>query len=543
MYQALYRKYRPLTFDDLIGQEHITTVLKNQVEAGEISHAYLFSGTRGTGKTSAAKIFSRAINCLNEENKPCNKCSSCLENLNASTIDVIEIDAASNSSVDNIRDLKDRAFYQPTSQKYKVYIIDEVHMLSKSAFNALLKILEEPPKHLIFILATTEPERIPLTILSRCQKYQFKRIDSEVLANGLRRIAEKEGFVVDNKTIELIVSSSDGSFRDALSILDQLLTSGKDTIDIEYAMDVLGMVSSGKLFDLVNNLIDSRPDSAFNVLNDIISSGKEIEQLCKDILSHFRYLMIARVATGTLSRYVYSDNEEYIQQSKRIPLDKILSAMEVLIKQLSEMRYSQQQRALLEISVITISEILGRVDKSETPQPSKRKDVAVEVKKNVESKTISEEPIGVKPASAGTHLEREVEKPKIVSSADKDVDKPILESSSDINIEDIQTDWIAILNDIKNSKKKSLHALIIEASIVSMKNGMLTLGFDEKYSFHKSQLSEASNIEIVENVLSMFYNKAIKVNTVFLKEKNENSIDKDIETLIGMVGKENVEII
>ena len=176
MYKALYRKYRPKTFDDVIGQEHITRVLKNQLKTNTISHAYLFSGTRGTGKTSCAKILARAVNCESDGEKPCNVCASCLESLDDSSIDIIEMDGASNSGVDHIRNLKDRAFYQPTSLKYKVYIIDEVHMLTREAFNALLKILEEPPAHLIFILATTEQERIPLTILSRCQKFQFRRI-------------------------------------------------------------------------------------------------------------------------------------------------------------------------------------------------------------------------------------------------------------------------------------------------------------------------------------------------------------------------------
>lgn len=535
MYQALYRKYRPLNFDEIVGQEHITTVLKNQIESGEISHAYLFSGTRGTGKTSAAKIFSRAINCLDEGPKPCNKCSACLENLNSSTIDIIEIDAASNNGVDNIRDLKDRAFYQPTSQKYKVYIIDEVHMLSKGAFNALLKILEEPPKHLIFILATTEPERIPLTILSRCQKYQFKRIESNKLLSALKKIADKENVSVDEKTFELIISSSDGSFRDALSILDQLLTSGKSEVDYDFAMGILGMVDSGMIFDLIDNLLLDKSDVAFEILDEIISSGKDIEQLCKDLLSHFRYLMIAKVAKNTLSRYIYSDNEEYIAQSEKIKLDDILKSMDVLIKQLNEMRYSQQQRALLEISAITISEILGKRTGVSAPHA----EVKTETVKAKETKTEVKkaEPRGVLTQADSIESFPEADLIKPEEDGVKELD------SSDINMEDIHSDWISILNEIKNSKKKSLHALIIESTVVSMEKGVLTLGYDEKYSFHKMQLSDPGNLEIVEKVISMFYNKPIKVNTIFINDKKDELIKKDIDILTELVGSENVEII
>ena len=233
MHKALYRVYRPKTFEDVVGQEHIVKTLKNQIKNNNIGHAYLFSGTRGTGKTSTAKIFARAVNCLNPINEePCNECEICRDTLNDNIMDVVEIDAASNNSVDDIRELRESVKYTPSKAKYKVYIIDEVHMLSQGAFNALLKTLEEPPSYVIFILATTEPHKIPATILSRCQRFDFKRVSSKDIAARMAYICEKEDIEVEDKALNLIARNSQGALRDALSILDQCMSFGNDKIDI-----------------------------------------------------------------------------------------------------------------------------------------------------------------------------------------------------------------------------------------------------------------------------------------------------------------------
>src|SRR5690554_1038160 len=237
MYQALYRQYRPKTFDELLGQSHITTTFKNQIKMGNIGHAYLFSGTRGTGKTSAAKIFSRAVNCLNPQGgNPCNECENCQGILDETIMDVIEMDAASHNSVEDIRDLRDKVVYPPSKVAYKVYIIDEVHMLSKSAFNALLKTLEEPPKHLIFLLATTEPERLPQTILSRCQRFDFRRITKQDMVLNMKKIIQDMDIQVDDRVLNLIASNSDGAMRDALSLLDQCISFSGERLDYEDAL-------------------------------------------------------------------------------------------------------------------------------------------------------------------------------------------------------------------------------------------------------------------------------------------------------------------
>ena len=280
MYKALYRKYRSKTFDELYGQEAVVASLKNQVKNNEISHAYIFQGTRGTGKTV--------------DGNPCNECENCKRILNESVLDVVEMDAASNNGVDDIRDLKDKVIYPPQALKYKVYIIDEVHMLSKGAFNALLKILEEPPRHLIFILATTEIEKIPATILSRSQKFNFKRISVEDIESNLKRITELEGKSCDEEVFTLIAKTADGAMRDALSVLDQLLTKNKDHIRLEDAMEVLGISSSDLLFSLSKAMIGRNMSESLNIIDEIYREGVDFNTLSSQILSHFRDILLVK---------------------------------------------------------------------------------------------------------------------------------------------------------------------------------------------------------------------------------------------------------
>ena len=275
MYQALYRQYRPKTFDELLGQNHVTTILRNQIEKENIGHAYLFSGTRGTGKTSAAKIFSRAVNCLNPiDGNPCNECQNCKGIVDETIMDVIEMDAASHNSVDDIRELKEKIVYSPSRVKYKIYIIDEVHMLSKSAFNALLKTLEEPPKHLIFILATTEPEKLPQTILSRCQRFDFKRITKKDIVLNMKNILKDIDIEIEDDVLNLIARNSDGAMRDALSLLEKCISFSKDKIEYEDAISVLGIVNKNLIFEFIENIKDKNLEKALMSIDGIIQNGK-----------------------------------------------------------------------------------------------------------------------------------------------------------------------------------------------------------------------------------------------------------------------------
>ena len=292
-YTALYRKFRPSTFDQVKGQDHIVQTLKNQINANRIGHAYLFCGTRGTGKTSVAKIFAKAVNCEHPvDGSPCNECETCRGITNGSAMNVIEIDAASNNGVDNIRQIRDEIQYSPSSGKYTVYIIDEVHMLSIGAFNALLKTLEEPPAYVIFILATTEPHKIPITILSRCQRYDFKRISIDTIAARLSELMEKESIEVEDKAIRYVAKAADGSMRDALSLLDQCIAfylGQKLTYD--NVLDVLGAVDNEIFSRLTRSVIDSDVTTSLNILDEIIMQGREPGQFVNDFIWYLRNLM------------------------------------------------------------------------------------------------------------------------------------------------------------------------------------------------------------------------------------------------------------
>ena len=293
-YQALYRQFRPEVFRDMVGQEHIVTALSNQIESGRIGHAYLFCGTRGTGKTTTARILSRAVNCENRHGSdPCNECPSCRAILSGSAIDVVEIDAASNTSVDNIRQIRDEITYPPVMLKYKVYIIDEVHMLSGGAFNALLKTLEEPPAHVIFILATTEYHKVPATILSRCQRFDFKRIASDQIQQQLKDVCEKTGATIDDTAAAVISYAADGSMRDGLAILDKCLSFGKNEVTGEIVTKILGIVDDNALFDISACIAQKDLAGLMEKTEYAVRDGRDPTLLTTYLIEHFRCLMIA----------------------------------------------------------------------------------------------------------------------------------------------------------------------------------------------------------------------------------------------------------
>jgi DNA polymerase-3 subunit gamma/tau len=295
-YIALYRKWRPLVFEDVVEQEHVVKTLKNAVKSARIAHAYLFCGTRGTGKTSMAKIFSRAINCLNpRDGDPCNECDICRGILSGSLLDVIEIDAASNNSVDNIRDIRDEVIYTPSSAKYKVYIIDEVHMLSSGAFNALLKTLEEPPSHAVFILATTEPHKLPATILSRCQRFDFRRIPIESIMGRLDRIAEASGVSLHKEASKLIAKMADGALRDAISILDQCMAVGAKEVSYEDVLTVVGIVNDTFISEIVDAINSKDINHILKMVEKLVMDGKDISKFVSDLVLYYRNLLICKI--------------------------------------------------------------------------------------------------------------------------------------------------------------------------------------------------------------------------------------------------------
>ncbi len=355
-YVALYRKWRPKTFDEVKGQEHICRTLKNQIVNNRIGHAFLFCGTRGTGKTSVAKILARAVNCTNsKDGNPCNQCEICKGILQEKLMNVVEIDAASNNGVDNIRDIKEQVMYPPTSGKYKVYIIDEAHMLSTGAFNALLKTLEEPPEYVIFILATTEVQKILSTIISRCQRYDFKRIDAETIFERLSLLCNEENIDIEDRALELIAKRADGAMRDALSLLDECSAYYQDKkIGYDEVLEVLGIADVSSYNKLFEALVNKDLSLALSVVDELVISGRELSQFVNDFIWYLRNaLVIKSIENFSSIVETTSENREIIANiTARVSKEMIIRDIKMFSELSSRMKYSSQKRVLLEVEII-----------------------------------------------------------------------------------------------------------------------------------------------------------------------------------------------
>ena len=359
MYTALYRSERPEVFDEILGQEHIVRILKHQIESGEVSHAYLFCGTRGTGKTTTARILAKGVNCLNEDPKkrPCGVCENCKAIKDGTFMDVIEIDAASNNGVENIRELRESVKYPPAVGRKKVYIIDEVHMLSPGAFNALLKTLEEPPENVMFILATTEPQKLPATILSRCLRLDFKRVPQKLLMEGMRRICEEKGVTLTESALKLLANCADGSVRDGLSVLDQVLASGQKEIDREAVLEYIGAAGEDFFIELTEQVSLRKVPEALLLVDRALADGKDVRGLMKDWMAHYRNLMITKFIRDPEDMLnMAAENLARIEeQSRHITMDEIRDAILRLSQTINEARWSTQPRILLELAIISIA--------------------------------------------------------------------------------------------------------------------------------------------------------------------------------------------
>ena len=357
-YTALYRKFRPTVFEDVKGQDHIVTTLKNQIRSGRMSHAYLFCGTRGTGKTTVAKIFAKAVNCEHPvDGSPCGQCPSCKSIAEGSSMNVIEIDAASNNGVDSIRRIVEEVNYSPAEGRYKVYIIDEVHMLSIGAFNALLKTLEEPPSYVIFILATTEVHKIPITILSRCQRYDFRRITIDTISDRLKELTQKEQVQIEEKAVRYIAKAADGSMRDALSLLDQCIAFYFDQeLTYDKVLDVLGAVDTEVFSRMLREVLKGDVTAALGVLQDIVLQGRELSQFVTDFTWYLRNLLLIKSAEGVEDIIdVSSDNLARLKEEAQIAEnDTIMRYIRVLSELSGQIRYAAQKRILIEIAIIKL---------------------------------------------------------------------------------------------------------------------------------------------------------------------------------------------
>lgn len=388
-YQALYRKWRPRTFDGVVGQTAITDTLKNAIKRGKISHAFLFAGPRGTGKTSCAKIFAKALNCTNlQDGEPCNECENCLAADQGTMNDIIEIDAASNNGVDEIRDIRDKVKYAPTQGKYKVYIIDEVHMLSMGAFNALLKTLEEPPEHVVFILATTELQKVPATIISRTQRYNFKRIDQHDLIARMTYILGQEKIDFEEKALEVIAQVADGGMRDSLSILDQILSYDQDKVKYEDALRITGYAAQEKIEQVLLNLLNCETSAALEIVHALLQDGASTKNILDELISLTVKGMLA-IKSNKEETFL---TEDYVSELTKIPEEKFYSLVQAANNALNDLRYTNQQQIPLDVFVVQVTQAPVKADNAPQQAEAISSDVVQTLKNQIDtlSKQIAE---------------------------------------------------------------------------------------------------------------------------------------------------------
>ena len=520
-YLALYRKYRPKTFDGIIGQENIVKTLKNQVQENKVSHAYLFTGSRGTGKTSAAKILARAVNCLEpKKGSPCNNCEICKILENKGHLDILEIDAASNNKVEEVRDLREKIKYSPVNGKYKVYIIDEVHMLTDSAFNALLKTLEEPPEHAMFILATTEAHKMPATILSRTIRFDFKLVEPEKLVQQLKYVLKNEGISYDDEALKAIASAAEGSVRDALSIADMCIGHSQKKIDYDSVIKALGATSNKTIFDFVNSIIEKKFKDIILKLDEIVKSGKNLQVFAKDLTVYFRNLIVLKNIEDKkqLDKMLILPDEIYekmLLQSEKETQENLILFMNNLSKSESDIRYSNNPKVILEATILdTIYDL------------ENNKENLLKRIENLE-KVIAAGP-NVKKINSGNVKTQNIKKNdvKTVPSIDdnKKVPKKILKKESEKEFEkEIKTDNQSDINLSKSEGFKLLGKVVLN---------LRKANEDEIYK----PLSNVEEIAVKKNKIIIFIKNPKDYNDL-IKSSNFSIIEKQFEK-----EKEGVEV-
>jgi len=490
-YLSLYRKWRSQSFDEIIGQDAIVKTLKNAISMNRLSHAYLFSGPRGTGKTSTARILAKALNCKKGLTpNPCGKCDQCQKIKDGHSVDVIEIDAASNRGIDEIRDLREKVRFAPVEGRYKVYIIDEVHMLTSEAFNALLKTLEEPPAHVIFVLATTEPNRVPLTILSRCQRLDFARIPLPKIVEHLKGVAKAEGFGIEEEALNLVARDGDGSMRDAISLLDQLVSFCGKKITFDDVITVLGTADEELLFGFSSAIASEDLKKAMDLVSQALLSGMSIPQVTKDIVGHFRYMMLLKVGSEASIELTKHYIDELKSEAAKFTVDELKNMISVFSRTEIDMKWHPASRLLLEVALIDASKLKGlKSEKKENENVVYSPPKTAEGKKN-DRKNLED----LMPSS-----QKEVENVKMPA---KDV------------LKNVQENWKKILEAVK---AKSLFGYVsLHESFPQKINekGSLVLRFKKGYSFHKERLEEAHNKEIVEATLGEVLGQKIRTECV-----------------------------
>ena len=522
-YTALYRTFRPTTFKEMVGQEHITKTLKNQIIAGRVGHAYLFNGGRGTGKTSAAKILARAINCLNpKDGEPCNECEICKAALNSSLTDIVEMDAASNNSVEDIRQIRDEVNFLPTKAKYRVYIIDEVHMLSTGAFNALLKTLEEPPEHVKFILATTEPQKLPATILSRCQRFDFKKISEEDISKRLQIVCSETNIEITKEALKVISTLAEGAVRDALSILERCIQDGETKIDEAKIKDLVGIPKFTYINNITKAIINYSPEEALTAIEDVIKEGKDLSNLLWEMIKYVKDILVYKTSKNTS---IYSEEEikEIEEIANKVEKERLLSIIYELSNIENEMKWSTQKTILFQVGILKLCN--GEVTSSaETIDNSeiialKNKIAVLENKINqIGQGVIHKQAQNVenKPAYSVNPA------PKTQKTAVKpNTTTPNVKLGNGINA------WPKILADLKQEGKIMLYTNLMNSTANELNDMTVGISFPKGLTpFGKTILEKNENITELEKRVSMEFGKPMKIKYI---QDNKQDINTKTE--------------
>ncbi|HFN8227912.1 TPA: DNA polymerase III subunit gamma/tau [Staphylococcus aureus] len=508
-YQALYRMYRPQSFEDVIGQEHVTKTLRNAISKEKQSHAYIFSGPRGTGKTSIAKVFAKAINCLNStDGEPCNECHICKGITQGTNSDVIEIDAASNNGVDEIRNIRDKVKYAPSELKYKVYIIDEVHMLTTGAFNALLKTLEEPPAHAIFILATTEPHKIPPTIISRAQRFDFKAISLNQIVERLKFVADAQQIECEDEALAFIAKASEGGMRDALSIMDQAIAFGDGTLTLQDALNVTGSVHDEALDHLFDDIVQGDVQASFKKYHQFITEGKEVNRLINDMIYFVR---------DTIMNKTSEKDTEY-RALMNLELDMLYQMIDLINDTLVSIRFSVNQNVHFEVLLVKLAEqikgqpqVIANVAEPAQIASSPNTDVLLQRMEQLEQelKTLKAQGVSVAPVQKSSKKPaRGIQKSKNAFSMQQIA--KVLDKANKADIKLLKDHWQEVIDHAKNNDKKSLVSLLQNSEPVAASEDHVLVKFEEEIHCEIVNKDDEKRSSI-ESVVCNIVNKNVKV--------------------------------
>ncbi|MCX5699793.1 MAG: DNA polymerase III subunit gamma/tau [Candidatus Omnitrophica bacterium] len=508
-YTVFALKWRPQDFESIIGQDHIVGTLKNAIQKDRLAHAYLFAGPRGVGKTSTARILAKALNCKEGPTpEPCQKCPSCLEINQGRSLDVMEIDGASNRGIDEIRALRENVKFSPTHGKYKVYIIDEVHQITPDGFNALLKTLEEPPEFVKFIFATTHPQKVLPTIISRCQRMDFRRITVIEIIAQLAKIVHQENIVVDQEVLAAVARSSDGSLRDAESVLDQLVSFSQGNISLKDAISVLGMVEQDVLFALTDKIIQKDPGAALKLFNDIIDDGKDPGVFLVNLIEHFRNLMVAKVSQGDAKLVDLPQEicDRLFKQSQSMSLEEIFTAFNILIATQEMTKRLDSVRIPLEISLVRLAHSRPQGSGLASNGQSHKNQHNSPISAPVESKT------------AVTLTEKKEQSMPAQEEVIKNIPKQIVS----VSLESVKDAWGSIVNNLSKIKM-SVSTYLSEGEPTKVQGDLITVAFPKSCSLHKESLDRKENKAMVEKAVSELCNADLRLNFILVADMQHNT--------------------